>query len=288
MVEALVNEETAPSRKESPTRHRLRPTSAPKINWPPPPEHWPELLSRVDAARGMTGTTSVHVWVANLDVPRAIRQSSAETLSRSERERAARFHFEQDRSRYIVGRGLLRTVLGQYLGISPGEVPLVYGPNGKPLLGSAGERASLYFNLAHAQNLALLAVTITAEVGVDVEFVRPLRDAGELVRRFFSARENAAFEMVDTSLKPAAFFNLWTRKEAWLKATGKGIGHLLNQVEVSFLPREPAKLLSLPGDSPSRWSLANLAPAPAFAAALAVACTAPALSCWHWNHETPI
>jgi 4'-phosphopantetheinyl transferase len=172
--------------------------------------------------------------------------------------------------------------LGNYLQMPPAEVPLVYGPNGKPLLQTAGNQTTIHFNLAHSQNLALLAVTYAGQIGVDVEAVRPLNDAHELVNRFFSARESVAFESVPEAEKPEAFFNLWTRKEAWLKATGEGIGHLLNKVEVSFLPGEPAKLLSLPQNTTSPWTLTDLAPAPGFAGALAVT-SAPILSCWRWS-----
>jgi 4'-phosphopantetheinyl transferase len=256
-------------------------SAPPQINWPLPVSNWPDSLSSTSAPQA---NPVVHVWAANLDVSATALRSFAETLSRDESERASRFHFERDRNRYIAGRGLLRTVLGKYLQTPPAEVPLVYGPNGKPLLQAASYRQTIHFNLAHSQNLALLAVTYAGQIGVDVEAVRPLSDAHELVNRFFSARESDTFESVPQSAKPEAFFNLWTRKEAWLKATGEGIGHLLNKVEVSFLPGEPAKLLSLPQDSTSRWTLTDLAPAPGFAGALAVACSsAPILSCWRWS-----
>jgi 4'-phosphopantetheinyl transferase len=256
-------------------------SAPPQINWPLPVSNWPDSLSSTSTPQG---NAVVHVWATNLDVSASALQSIAETLSRNESERAARFHFERDRNRYIAGRGLLREALGNYLKMPPAEVPLVYGPNGKPLLQTASNRTTIHFNLAHSQNLALLAVTYAGQVGVDVERLRPLSDANELVNRFFSARESAAFESVPEAQKPTAFFNLWTRKEAWLKATGEGIGHLLNKVEVSFLPGEPAKLLSLPQDSTSHWTLTDLAPAPRFAGALAVACSsAPILSCWRWS-----
>jgi 4'-phosphopantetheinyl transferase len=252
----------------------------PQINWPLPLSNWPDSLSSTSTPQG---NPVVHVWATNLDLSASALQSFANTLSPNESERASRFHFERDRNRYIAGRGLLRTVLGKYLQLSPVEVPLVYGPNGKPLLQTAGSRTTIHFNLAHSQNLALLAVTNAGQIGIDVEAVRPLSDAHELVDRFFSTHESAAFESVPEAQKPAAFFNLWTRKEAWLKATGEGIGHLLNKVEVSFLPGEPAKLLNLPHNSTSRWTLTDLVPASGFAAALAVASSTPILSCWRWS-----
>jgi 4'-phosphopantetheinyl transferase len=255
-------------------------SAPPQINWTLPVSNWPDSLSSTATPQA---NPMVHVWAANLDLSASALEHLAETLSSNESQRASRFHFERDRDRYIAGRGLLRTVLGNYLKTPPAEVPLVYGLNGKPLLQTAGNRTTIHFNLAHSQNLALLAVTYAGQIGIDVEAVRPLSDAHELVDRFFSTRESAAFESVPEAQKPAAFFNLWTRKEAWLKATGEGVGHLLNKVEVSFLPGEPAKLLSLPQDSTSHWTLTDLAPAPGFAAALAVACSTPILSCWRWS-----
>jgi len=246
-----------------PSRHpqlsRLETMPHCKILWPSPP---PQLSLEQSAP---------HVWAARLDVPAAARANFASTLSPLETERAARFHFARHRDRFIAARGLLRSLLGHYLQIVPSKIEFDYGPNGKPLLPGAFAKEQLHFNLTHSEDLALIAVARGEPVGVDVERIRTLSDADELVSRFFSVRENASFQKLPESQRPAAFFNLWTRKEAWLKATGEGIGHLLNRVEVSFLPGEPASLLSLPGELyvNAPWTLQDLAPAPGFAAALA-------------------
>ena len=105
----------------------------------------------------------------------------------------------------------------------------------------------------------------------------------DLVARFFSSRENERFQKLAANDKPPAFFNLWTRKEALLKATGEGIAGGLNQVEVSFLHGEPARLLSIAGD-PSKadgWFLHNLEPASGFAGAVAVQGVCDTVRCWH-------
>jgi 4'-phosphopantetheinyl transferase len=195
-------------------------------------------------------------------------QAMSSLLAADERDRALRYHFERHRERFIIGRGLLRTILGRCLGVNPAEIRFTYNPNGKPLL------PELEFNLSHCEDLALIAVSRGSRVGVDLERVRVLEDAGELVARFFSPSEHAAYERLLPGEQPQAFFNLWTRKEAWLKATGDGIGHLLNQVEVSFIPGEPARLVRLPGDvrEAARWRLCDLKPAIGFAAALVHEC----------------
>jgi 4'-phosphopantetheinyl transferase len=209
------------------------------------------------------------------------------TLSPPELERGARFHFQLHRDRFIAGRGLLRTILSGYLGIDPRAVGFSYGPNGKPALAGRADATALHFNLAHSEDLALLAVTRAGNVGIDVERIRPLENVEELVARFFSPCESGAFQNLPASEKPVAFFNLWTRKEAWLKATGEGIGHSLNLVEVSFLPGAPARLVRLPANlaQPPCWSLHDLAPAPDFAAAVALAVTNARLHCWRWDPE---
>src|SRR5207302_8233420 len=129
----------------------------------------------------------------------------------------------------------------------------------------------LHINLAPSDGLALVAVTRVCPVGVDVERIRPLRDAEGIIERFFSPRESAALKALPADQKPVAFFNLWTRKEAWLKATGDGIGESLNQSEVSLLPDEPARFLSILGDTQvaAAWTLQDLSPAAGFKAALA-------------------
>jgi 4'-phosphopantetheinyl transferase len=230
------------------------------------------------------GSSDVHVWTLALDLPAASLAEFASTLSSDERERAARFRFEYHRNRFTAGRGQMRAILGRCLQTSPDRVAFTYGPHGKPALTDASGADTLQFNLAHSADLALLAVTRTGPIGVDVEHVRVLADADHLVARFFSARESALFRSLPDDQKTAAFFNLWTRKEAWLKATGRGITQSLNAVEVAFLPGEPARFLSLPGgpEAAAGWRLDALAPAPGFAAALATRARAAAATCWHW------
>jgi len=286
-----------------------------EIRWPEPPPDWALAWSGTEARDNIS--PQVHVWAATLDLPAAALSACQETLSGTELARAARFRFQQHRNRFIAGRGLLRVILGRYLQIEPRAIEFAYGPQGKPFLAEplprpivqsddsskpprrspaskAGAQApeapaprALEFNLAHSQNLALLAVSASGPIGVDVELIRLMPDAGELVARFFSERETEACNTLPKAGRAAAFFNLWTRKEAWLKATGEGIGHSLNQVEVSFLPGEPARLIALPKgwQAAKEWKLSDLSPAPGFAGALAMAAPNPRLSCWKWSAE---
>jgi len=231
----------------------------------------------------------VHLWAFPLNANSFSIQAGS-VLAVDERERAERFRFERDRTRFVAGRAGMRCILGSYLETEPARVIFGYGEKGKPMVSTAGgEPHALMFNLSHCEDLAVLAVTRTAPVGVDVERIRTIPDADQLVSRFFSPTEATRFHALPENQRPEAFFNLWTRKEAWLKATGAGIGSGLDQVEVSFLPGQPARLLSLgpAKDQAGSWSLHELTPAEGFTGAVAIAAAQPKIQChqWAWPEE---
>ena len=240
----------------------------------------------------------IHVWATSLAVDPSILQKLSSTLTPDEMERAKRYKFAIHRNRFIAGRGALRAILALYLGTEAAALRFAYLENGKPDLGGKFAKAGIDFNLAHTGDLALLAITRIGPVGVDVEYVRPIKNVDELVARFFSSRENKLFQKVPAAEKPSAFFNLWTRKEALLKATGEGITRSLDLVEVSFLPGEPARLLAISGDESAarRWMMKELSPADGFTGAVTVQpgtsntpCgdgKAPMVKCWKWNCES--
>jgi 4'-phosphopantetheinyl transferase len=229
----------------------------------------------------------VHVWAALLDVAQPGQTAFEQTLASSELARAARFHFAEHRNRYIVAHGWLRQLLGGYLSIPAAAVEFDLGPQGKPVLAGPPNSSELQFNMTHSEGLALVAVASGIPVGIDVERIRALEDAGDLVARFFSTRESSEFKSLPDDQRPLAFFNLWTRKEAWLKATGEGITHLLDCVEVSFMPGAPARLLSLPDRFPSasNWTICDITPGPGFAAAVVAAGERGEFECRRWDHE---
>jgi 4'-phosphopantetheinyl transferase len=226
---------------------------------------------------------SVHVWVASLDLSAAKISSLKETLSRDECARAERFHSERDQNRFIAGRGLLRAMLGSYLDTPPEQLEFSYSPQGKPALANAPGPNELHFNLAHSRDLIVIAVTRACPVGVDVEWVRPVNEAEGIAERFFSPGEVAKLKALPEAQRLTAFFNLWTRKEACLKATGEGL-EKLEQIEVSFLPDDPARVLAISGNASAAqsWMLVELAPAPGFVGALATPARGLELSCRPW------
>jgi 4'-phosphopantetheinyl transferase len=214
----------------------------------------------------------IHIWRADLDLPIIGFQKLYQTLSIDERVRAGRFHFEKDRRRFIVGRGTQRTILGCYLNVEPSWLQFCYGKNGKPALADSFGRGAIFFNMSASEGLALYAFTRDHEIGVDIEHIRDIPEMDQIAERFFSARENGVFRSLPESKKREAFFNCWTRKEAFIKAKGEGLGLGLDQFEVSLAPGDRAALLRTNGDrqEASRWSLRELDPGPGFAAALAV------------------
>lgn len=239
------------------------------IDWPPPPA---ELRLK---------SKDVHVWAVPLDLAPEGILGLASLLSPDERERAEQFRLPHLRNRFIAARGNLRALLGRYLQRDPAALNFEYSSRGKPALEAKGEQ-ELHFNLAHSHDLELIAVTHVAPVGVDVERIRPMRDADKFAERFFSAREAETFRNVPVVEQDAVFFSLWTRKEAWLKATGDGISESLSKFEVTFLPQDAPRVWAISGDAAAgaAWSLCALNPASGFVGALAIQCRELRLQCW--------
>ncbi len=213
-----------------------------------------------------------------------------QTLSPDEHTRADRFYFQKDRERFTIARGLLRIILGRYLNMEPCCLQFRYNPYGKPALANESGGNGLRFNLSHSDGLALYAITRGREIGVDIERIRPDLAEGQMAERFFSSREVKALRALPPSSQPVGFFNCWTRKEAYIKASGKGLTLPLDQFDVSLVPGEPAALLCVSGDpeESSRWCLQDSSPGPGYVAALAVEGHNWRLKCWQWQFNRPI
>jgi 4'-phosphopantetheinyl transferase len=224
----------------------------------------------------------VHIWRAALDVPESQVRSLWYTLTADECQRAERYVFARDRTHFVVARGLLRVLLGRYLGQDPPHLRFIYGPHGKPALATDTGGGALRFNVSHSHGLALYAITRGREVGVDVERIRPEVAQEQIAEHFFSPREITRLRALPTPLQATAFFACWTRKEAYIKAKGEGLALPLDQFDVSLVPGEPAALLRAAWDpqEAARWSLQDLAPAPGYRAAVAVAGQDWRLTCW--------
>jgi 4'-phosphopantetheinyl transferase len=214
----------------------------------------------------------VHVWRTSLDVVPSTLDALTLTLAPDELQRANRFRFYKGRLDFIVARGALRAILARYLRTDPRELRFAYGSHGKPeLAGNFGE-PMLRFNLSHAHRLALFAISSGREVGIDVEWVRPEFAGEQIAESFFSRREVLALRSLPPEKQTEAFFNCWTRKEAYIKARGEGLSIPLDKFQVSLTPGEPAELLRVEGDpkETARWIISELMPGTGYVAALAV------------------
>jgi 4'-phosphopantetheinyl transferase len=212
----------------------------------------------------------VDLWLTGLHCPTAPPQSLAAVLSSDEVARANRFYFAPDRERFIVTRGLLRNIISGYLSCTAGEIRFAYQPNGKPQL-AVPDSSDLRFNLSHSADAAVYAICLSRDIGVDIELIRPEVPWAEMAGAFFALKEISKLRRVPGHLRTTAFFNCWTRKEAYVKARGEGLSLPLDGFEVSLAPDEaPALLSSYDPEEPGRWSLFEISPAERFAGALAV------------------
>lgn len=229
----------------------------------------------------------IHVWRVSLAQTESCLQSLQETLSTDERTKADAFHFPKGRSQFIVSRGALRAILSRYLNISSHILLFDYNPYGKPSLIAAQGGNTLRFNLSHSGSMALIAITKNRDIGVDIEGVNPNFSCLEIAEKFFSPLENSVLLSLPEHLQPRAFFTCWTRKEAYIKAVGKGLSIPLNQFDVTIAPGEPAALLKVEEnpEKASRWSLMELIPCSDMVAAVAVAGDCSKLHCWQWTGE---
>ena len=243
-----------------------------RSTWPLPP------------AKPTLAQDEVHVWVASLNRPHPQLNQFWQYLNEDERARANRFYFDHDREHYIVARGLLRQLLGSYLNLPAHQIGFAYGEHGKPELAAEQAVSGMRFNISHAQGVALLAFARYREVGVDIEQIRPLDDGEQIAERFFSANEVAVFTAVPSEQKPQAFFNCWTRKEAFIKVIGEGLSCPLDSFDVTLKSGEPAELLQVKGsrETAVRWRLENLEAATGYAGAVIAEGREWQLRCWQW------
>lgn len=227
------------------------------------------------------GPTAVHVWRVPLAPAPAEVDALARTLDADERQRAARFYFERDRRSFTVARGALRTLLGRYLDAPATAIQFGYRDKGKPYLVVPGQR-DLRFNLSHSGSYALIAVAWDRELGVDVELRRSIPDLVSLAQTSFSPREFAEFRALPITEHTEAFFTCWSRKEAFIKATGEGVSQLAD-FDVTLRPGDPAELRWIRDEpAPYRWRLVPLPALDDHAAALVVAGHRVDLACWQW------
>lgn len=216
-------------------------------------------------------TSDVHLWLMSLNQPPREVEALQLLLSEEELIRTNRFRFETDRRTHIVSRGLLKRLLGVYLNIDPPLVRIAYNAFGKPSLTRGIRNRQLHFNLAHSGEFVLFGFTQHQELGVDLELLRASDGyMRSIANRFFAADERAMLNSVRKPELSRAFFRIWTRKEAYVKAIGQGVSYPFETFDVTFRSGQGFNYLSFEeANGESRvWSLYDLRPAPNILGAL--------------------
>lgn len=218
----------------------------------------------------MPDASKIDLWRLALNDPDPALGNLSGLLSQDEAERARRFRFQRDRDKFVRVRASLRIILSGYMGIGPAQIEFGYRTAGKPYLPDGVGADGLHFNVSHSGEMALVAVGFGREVGVDIEHVRQIVDLHDIAKRFFSHREVAELFSLPADQQTIAFFNCWTRKEAYVKAIGAGLGFPLDAFDVSLRPEEPAALIEVRDDPAERkhWTLQDVSPKNGYTAAL--------------------
>ena len=230
------------------------------------------------------------MWRADLHASSSVQERLVACLSAEEKSRSERFVFARDRDFWVACRGILRQILSLYLDEHPGNIEFIREPAGKPRLGPYRQSSEppIMFNVSHSNGLALVALTLEQEVGIDLEKVRSEFATHEIAERYFSRQEQAEFRSLPDELQTEAFFLCWSRKEAYVKARGKGLSLPLDQFDVSLVPDEPVRLFGSREEPQAveRWSLYDLFPARGYAGALSIEGPSWQVRCWQWQGET--
>jgi 4'-phosphopantetheinyl transferase len=221
----------------------------------------------------------VDVWLISLVGPDAVKESLVEILSSDEQERAARFKFDKHRRLYVAAHAAVRSILAKYLNTKPAALEFVNGSNGKPSLAGELAKSELRFNLSHSHEMALLGITRTREIGVDIEWIKEDYGYDEVAERFFAAKEVAEMRALPISLQRQAFFKCWTSKEAFLKAKGTGLSGKLDEVEIILTDDQRVHIrASVPG-----WTLSELTPGNGYEAAVVIEGGSQPVNCYRWQ-----
>jgi 4'-phosphopantetheinyl transferase len=213
----------------------------------------------------------LHIWCVNLRDFDVVAPALRSVLSDWEQARAERFRFLRDRNNYIISHGILRMLLGNYAGHSPTDLNITLGTFGKPELRNSPGGNEIHFNLSHSGDMVLYGVTGACPIGVDLEFVRPIPECERIAKEFFSQAETESLMALPEGSRTELFFDIWTRKEALLKAKGVGLGsgemgRSLSQAEtVVPHPKEPSKSFRFS----TEWYVRSFSPVPGYVASVA-------------------
>jgi 4'-phosphopantetheinyl transferase len=231
----------------------------------------------------------IHIWSARLDLISRTVRSFLLTLSSNERARSERFRFERDRNRYVMARGILRKVVGDYLDVAPASLNFWYGSFGKPFLAPESLPYPIHFSVSHSCGLVLFGFSRDQEIGIDVERIRVNFEFEHMAKAFFPPGEFAELHSLAASGRPAGFFRLWTRLEAYSKGRGTGLS-LLDVSGASSPPhadpvRQPARNYF---EEISSWAVEHFTPETDYIAAVAARIGGSNLRYWKYPDQIEI
>lgn len=231
------------------------------------------------------GIVEIHRQFRRFDPDDVKRLRSS--LSADELLRGDRLIVEAKKNRFLAGRGFLRETLSGYLGVPPREVQLGAGAYGKPFLNDTSY-PPIRFNISHAGEFAIIALTLQAEVGIDVELMDRDLSFPEIARRYFSTSEQSALFGLAVDERLDAFYRCWTRKEAYLKGIGAGFSRQSTSFDVTLVPGAPAEILSdrLFPEEANAWSLCDIDVPEGYLAALSHSGKAPKIR-YHSESSPP-
>ncbi|MFS4481476.1 4'-phosphopantetheinyl transferase family protein [Hyunsoonleella sp. 2307UL5-6] len=196
-------------------------------------------MNYLDTRNYTISDNSIHVWLVTLNTLRNKIQFFKEILSKEELIKASKFRFDKDRQQFIITRGVLRYLSGNYLKINPKDVNLIYSEFGKPYFDMD---TTLKFNVSHAEDLAVIGFVNNYDFGIDVEYTKRTFDILDIVDNYFSKHEIKALKKIAKPLQTEAFYRGWTRKEAFVKAKSKGLSFPLDSFSISIETDENAEL----------------------------------------------
>jgi 4'-phosphopantetheinyl transferase len=210
--------------------------------------------------RTMLTRGEVHIWTARVFSSTCPAAKLEKTLSPGEREAAQRFHYACHRSAYIFAHGVLRDILSRYVARPPEEIGFHRDSFGKPFLVESGARRAPVFNMSHSGSVVLIALACDGHIGVDVEAIRPMEHLASIAKSNFTPQECAFIMRHRPKNQAHAFFRCWTRKEAYIKALGKGLSIPLNAFDTLIAAGQSGRRLPYNADGPEveNWWLADL------------------------------
>ncbi|WP_299767290.1 4'-phosphopantetheinyl transferase superfamily protein [uncultured Dokdonia sp.] len=224
----------------------------------------------------------LHLWSVCKNMHEDRISTYWDILNATERERALKFRFQKDRSCFIIARGVLRMLLGNYLGIAPAHIEFQFGPNGKPYVIHSND---IKFNISHSGDTIILGFIKKHRIGVDVEYTKREVDVKKIAEHFFSEEEVRSLFALDQDYHTQAFYNCWTRKEAFIKAVGSGLAFPLDQFVVSLESTKEATLIDTKWDKEEKekWMLHAIEPRKDYIGAVSVKGNVAGITSWSYQ-----